>query len=396
MAEWKRVKLGEVADLALGKMLDAKKNRGEPYRYLNNVAVRWGSFDLAELPEMRFEQDEIERYLIRENDIVICEGGEPGRCAIWNNGEPIFYQKALHRARVKEFACPRYVYYSFTNLVISGATKQFETGSTIRHLPAQNLKEIEIPLPPLSTQRKIAAVLGALDDKIENNRKICANLEAQAQALFKSWFVDFEPFGGKMPSGWKMGRLGDVADTVLGGTPSRDDKTLWGGDIAWINSGKVNDFRIIDASEYITQKGLENSAAKLMPAKTVVLAITGATLGQVSILEIESAANQSVIGILENDRIPYEFIYPLVVNKIQDLMNCQTGGAQQHINKNDVNNLQFILPDITSMREYSRLARTYYDCIASACFESRALAAMRDALLPKLMSGEIDVEKVEV
>ena len=86
------------------------------------------------------------------------------------------------------------------------------------------ISEYEIDFPSLPTQRKIAAVLSSLDDKIENNRKICANLEAQAQAIFKSWFVDFEPFGGKMPQGWKMGKLGDVADITMGQSP--DGKSL--------------------------------------------------------------------------------------------------------------------------------------------------------------------------
>ena len=239
-------------------------------------------------------------------------------------------------------------------------------------------------------------MLGAIDDKIEANRKICANLEAQAQALFKSWFVDFEPFGGKMPKDWKKVKLGDCCQTVLGGTPSRAESSFWGGNIAWVNSGKVNDFRIIEASEYITKEGLETSAAKIMPAKTVVLAITGATLGQVSLLEIDAAANQSVIGILENADLPYEFIYPLVVTKISELVNCQTGGAQQHINKNDVNELQFNLPDSKSMQDYRQAVSASYTLIAKVCFENKALASMRDALLPRLMSGEIDVEKVEV
>ncbi len=268
--------------------------------------------------------------------------------------------------------------------------------SVVSLLNKSTFADIESSFPPLPTQRKIAAVLGAIDDKIETNRKICANLEAQAQALFKSWFVDFEPFGGKMPKGWKVVSLGECCNTVLGGTPSRNESTYWGGDIAWINSGKVNDFRIIEASEFITRKGLDYSAAKLMPAKTVVIAITGATLGQVSLLEIEASANQSVIGIIENEEMPYEFIYPLILSRISDLVNCQTGGAQQHINKNDVNGLRFVRPDKKALAEYKNHVSAAYELIAKKCFENRHLEDMRDALLPKLMSGEIDVSKVEV
>ena len=147
------------------------------------------------------------------------------------------------------------------------------------------------------------------------------NLEQQAQALFKSWFVDFEPFKngefeetelGMIPKGWRVESLGNVCKCLLGGTPSRNKEDYWNGDIAWINSGEVNEFRITKPSEYITEEGLKNSATKLLPRKTTVLAITGATLGQVSLLEIDTCANQSVIGVLENEILPYEYIYPLI------------------------------------------------------------------------------------
>ena len=255
-----------------------------------------------------------------------------------------------------------------------------------------SIRGLEIDsIPPLPVQRRIAAVLGALDDKIELNRKMNANLEAQAQALFKSWFVDFEPFGGKMPKEWKMGTLGEVCECVLGGTPNRGRSEYWNGKIPWINSGKVNEFRITEPSEFITELGVSKSATKLMQKKTVVLAITGATLGQVSILEIDSCANQSVIGILQNEDLPYEYIYPFVCSKIAELISHQTGGAQQHINKNDVESMILQLPDAAAIASYLASVGPLYAIIANKCFESRKLAETRDALLPKLMSGELEV-----
>jgi type I restriction enzyme S subunit len=197
------------------------------------------------------------------------------------------------------------------------------------NLNSSILSDLPILLPSLSSQRQITSILKSLDDKIEVNRKINGNLEQQAQALFKSWFVDFEPFKkqpfvnselGMIPQGWRVNKLGDVCKCILGGTPSRDKEEYWNGDIAWINSGEVNKFRITTPSEYITEEGLKNSATKLLPRKTTVLAITGATLGQVSLLEIESCANQSVIGVLENSDYPYVFIYPLIKERIGELM----------------------------------------------------------------------------
>ena len=110
MADWKRVKLGEIAECKLGKMLDQKKNKGTPRKYLANIDVRWGSFDLTGVKEMRFLDSEIDRYGLRFGDIVMCEGGEPGRCAIWKNQFPgMMYQKALHRIRPNENVDYRYL-----------------------------------------------------------------------------------------------------------------------------------------------------------------------------------------------------------------------------------------------------------------------------------------------
>ena len=260
-----------------------------------------------------------------------------------------------------------------------------------------------VTLPSLQEQQKIASILSSLDDKIEVNRRINDNLEQQAQALFKSWFVDFEPFKngefveselGMIPKGWRVGKLGELCSCLLGGTPSRNKDDYWNGEIAWINSGEVNKFRIIEPSEYITEEGMKHSATKLLPKKTTVLAITGATLGQVSLLEIDSCANQSVIGVLENDEMPYEFIYPLIKVKIGELCSHMTGGAQQHINKNNVEQLSIVVPSSDVMRNYKEKTKSLYSCIANNCFESSRLASLRDTLLPKLMSGELKVNEL--
>ena len=190
--------------------------------------------------------------------------------------------------------------------------------------------------------------------------------------------------------------LGKICKCELGGTPSRNKPEYWGGTIPWINSGEVNNFRIIKPSEYITKEGLDRSATKLLPKKTTVIAITGATLGQVSLLEISSCANQSVVGVLPNDEMPYEYIYPFVKSSIKNLISHQTGGAQQHINKQNVEQLIVKLPQKKLMIEYRNKVKSIYQLISNNCFENNKLKQLRDTLLPKLMSGEIDVSNVNI
>ena len=265
----------------------------------------------------------------------------------------------------------------------------FANGGAQQNLNSQIIKDFPLTLPSLDEQKRIAAILSSLDAKIENNSRVNANLEAQAQALYKSWFIDFEPFGGTMPDDWKEGKLGEYCKCYLGGTPSRAKKEYWHGNIPWINSGEVNKYRILEGSEYITELGLNKSATKLLPKKTTVLAITGATLGQVSLLEIDACANQSVIGVVENDVLPYEYIYPMIQNDIKWLILHQTGGAQQHINKDNVESLEIQVPSKEVMTKYKHLTAPIYETIANNCFESQRLTQLRDSLLPKLMKGEI-------
>lgn len=164
---WPVVPLSQIAELSLGKMLDKDKNRGELRPYLANINVRWGSFDLQELRKMRFEERETERYCLRSGDIVMCEGGEPGRCALWLEGEPgMMIQKALHRIRPMDGIDGHYLYFALAQKASSGAFAEYLTGGGIKHLPGEKLAKVEVPIPHLDEQRRIAEVLGSVERAI--------------------------------------------------------------------------------------------------------------------------------------------------------------------------------------------------------------------------------------
>lgn len=193
-SEWKVGRLGDYVDSSLGKMLDKNKNKGEPHPYLGNKSVRWGSFDLENLARMPFENKEQERYGLKFGDLIVCEGGEPGRCAIWKDQIPnMKIQKALHRIRPKSEIDNFYLYYWFLWAGKNDRLEQYFTGTTIQHLTGKALASIELRIPPLPLQKDIVSVLSCLDNKIELNRQTNQTLEKMAQALFKSWFVDFDP-----------------------------------------------------------------------------------------------------------------------------------------------------------------------------------------------------------
>jgi type I restriction enzyme, S subunit len=184
---WKFETLGNVSEMCLGKMLDKQKNKGSFRPYLRNISVRWGNFNLDDLEEMKFEETELERYSLKKGDLVICEGGEPGRCAIWNLAEgTMMIQKALHRVRVNESLNVKYVYYFMFFSGMNGTLEKYFTGTTIKHLTGKELKKIVFAMPPLAEQQQIV-------QEIESRLSVCDKIEEtitnslkQAEALRQS------------------------------------------------------------------------------------------------------------------------------------------------------------------------------------------------------------------
>ena len=177
---------GEIIDARLGKMLDKEKNTGNFHKYLRNINVRWFSFDLSDLLEMRIEADEIEKYSVSHNDLIICEGGEPGRCAVWDKQDSIFYQKALHRVRFLDNSNPRFYMYYLWFSAQSGQLCRYFTGTGIKHLTGQSLSRVIVPTADRTIQDSIVA-------EIESRLSVCDSIEntvdtalQQAEALRQS------------------------------------------------------------------------------------------------------------------------------------------------------------------------------------------------------------------
>src|SRR5260370_26647436 len=164
---WVQASIASIADTQLGKMLDAAKNKGKPVRYLRNVNVRWGEFDLSDLQEIRVAPDELDRFAVRDGDIFVCEGGEPGRTAVWRNGnQDLIFQKALHRLRVLDDMQADYLARYLRFAVSQRDFSSLLTGTTIRHLPQIALQRMGVAIPPAAEQRRIVAKLNALTARL--------------------------------------------------------------------------------------------------------------------------------------------------------------------------------------------------------------------------------------
>ena len=380
--KWEKVKLGDVIDTCLGKMLDRNKNHGEYEPYLANLNVRWGSFSLDNLEMMKFEESENERYGLKYGDLVICEGGEPGRCAVWKNERPnMKIQKALHRVRPHQCLNNFYLYYWFLLAGKTGELEQYFTGATIKHMPAQKLKEVEISLPPLPVQQRIASILSAYDDLIENNQKQIKLLEEAAQRLYKEWFVDLRFPGHEsvkvvdgVPEGWKKEKLVELAEFKRGKTITKS--SVKEGNVPVIAGG-------LEAAYF------HNVANTVAPVITV--SASGANAGYTAL------HNQNVwasdCSFIDSRNCEYIFfVYDfLKVNK-KMLLNLQKGSAQPHVYAKNINELILLIPQERILQEYSDKVEKIYDIIFNKTQQIASLREARDRLLPKLMNGEIEVE----
>ncbi len=269
-------------------------------------------------------------------------------------------------------------------------------------LSVQTLSKLSIDIPDLSTQQQIAAILGALDDKIELNRRINANLEEQAQALFKSWFVDFEPFRdspfvdselGKIPQGWKEGDYTDIVEIRGGGTPKTDMQEYWNGNIPFFSPKDVGaGCFILDTEKHITAKGLENCNSSLFQPNTVFITARG-TVGKVVMSGTEMAMNQTNYALLGKQNIPQYYVYHITLQLVGRLLKKANGAVFNAITTRDFACEQIVIPPYSTIKHFSDIVKPIYENILLNEIQSNRLSALRDTLLPKLMSGEISVEK---
>ena len=283
--------------------------------------------------------------------------------------------------------------------------KNIATGTTFLEVSGSALKNFEVNIPTLGEQEKIANVLGSLDNKIELNEKINQNLEAQAQAIFKSWFVDFEPFGGKMPTDWQQGYLLDVLSTIESGSRPKGGSELSG--VPSIGAENIDGIGHYDYSKekYINRDFFQSLRHGKVNSGDVLLYKDGAYVGKVSMAlngfphEI-CAVNEHVFILRTNECLPSQsYLYLFLAqhsirNKIATLGSAKA--AQPGVNQRDIKGIALTIPNKRTIQAFENIVSSLFSKIVQNSIQSRRLSQLRDTLLPKLMSGEIDVSDVAV
>ena len=300
-----------------------------------------------------------------------------------------------------------YIFYLLKNLKLGDK----KSGSSVPTMNRNHLHPIKIiAYKNLPTQKSIAKVLSDLDAKIELNNKINRELEAMAKTLYDYWFVQFDfpdsagkPYkssGGKMvynaelkreiPEGWEAKKLSQIAKTGSGGTPLSTKREYYeNGNIPWINSGEVNEPWIVSTSNFITQKGLDNSSAKLFRRGTILMAMYGATAGKVSLIDIEACTNQAICGISPNKEFYKSFIKFGLEDLYKYLINLSSGSARDNLSQDKIKELRFIIPNDSLLMQFDKLVQPIMKKILTNLKQNQHLTTLRDWLLPMLMNGQV-------
>lgn len=401
MKEWgKKMCLAEVADFCLGKMLDQRKNRGEPLPYLANLNVRWGEFNLNDLREMRFESHEKARYGLKHGDIVMCEGGEPGRCAIWKDNQPdMMFQKALHRIRPHDGVDNFFLFYSFLHMGRTGQFAPLFTGATIKHLPREKLAKIEIAIPPPQVQKQIAKVLSAYDDLIENNRRRIQLLEQAAQLLYQEWFVRLRFPGHEhakikdgIPEGWADTCLPEIID-VNPQTTCEKGKEIWYVPMSALSESGMT----VDLSQLERRTG--HTSVKFKKDDVLLARITpclenGKTGLSYFLAEDEVACGSTEFIVLRGKKVSPAYTYCLARSySLRGVAIKSMIGAsgRQRVQASCFCDYKAPRPPQHILDMFDEIAGKQFNQIKILMAQQDLLVRARDLLLPRLMSGKVAV-----
>jgi type I restriction enzyme S subunit len=365
----------------------------------------------------------------KPGDIVFTQRGTLGQVALVPNKGADRYlisQSQMKLTVDAEKADAMFLYYVFTSAEQQDYIRQNAIQTGVPHTNLGILRNTPLTLPPLAEQKAIAAVLGALDDKIELNRQMNATLEAMARALFQSWFVDFDPVRAKMegrepsgmdaetaalfpdgfeeselgliPRGWQTGSILRQADLLSGGTPKTDVPAFWNGDVPWASAKDVSqcgEAFLVSTERTITKRGLEESSTKMIPANATVVVARGATTGRLTMFGHAMAMNQTCYGLRSQVGAPFA-LYCNARHFIERLVQGGHGSIFDTITTSTFEATEVLLAPTEVLRAFDSQVTALFQQVHANLHESRTLATLRDTLLPKLLSGELRVNDISL
>lgn len=382
MNEWKEYKLGEIAEI-ISERVNISYATVENYISTENMINNFGGVTKAEkLPIAssinRFQEKDVLFSNIRTYFKKVWKSTFNGTVS---PDVLVFREK-------KGIVKSSYLFYLLCNPDFTEYSVLTSRGAKMPRGDKDALLNYTLNLPPLPEQKAIACILSSLDDKIDLLHRQNTTLENMAETLFRQWFVE------EAKEDWEEVSLFDAIELVGGGTPKTSLNEYWNGNIKWLSGGDISSNHknfVVSSEKTITELGLRNSSAKLLPKFSTVISARG-TVGKYCLLSEPMAYSQSNYGILPKFKDCFFFTYLLVSNSVDELQSAAYGSVFDTITTNTFKGLTISLPEEEYIIQFNKSIEPYFSKILTNQIQIRTLTSMRDTLLPKLMSGEVRVK----
>ena len=401
--EWKYEKLG--------KLCSFDKEGVNPKEDIKYYHYSFPAFDNNKEPEVEVGKDiKSSKFLFNKGDILFNKLNVKFK-RVWDIDFDIDENSICSTEFIPIQAKNidrNFLYYCLISPNFTNEMKYLSTGTSNSHqrINPKDIKDYDLFLPTdEEIQKKIGYILKLLDKKISMNVEINKNLEELAKAIYRHHFIDFKPYAlgglmkhssqGMIPKDWSVQSIEEFVDDMKnGGTPKRGESDYWdNGTVPWLKTGEINNNIIIKSEEHITELGLKNSSAKLLPINSIIMALYGkGTAARIGLLKFEATTNQACCAMICNDFNKTLFLYLFLLFNQKEIENLASGSVQQNLSKDLIANLELVVPPIEIIDNLP--FKEIFDTIANNYFEIEYLINLRDTLLPKLMSGEIDVSKI--
>lgn len=387
------MRLMEICELIVDCPHSTAPDEGKGYPLIRTPNIGKGRLLLDNVHKVSEEVyiERNKRATPRENDLILAREAPVGNIAIIKKGQNVCLgQRTVLIRPNKEKVNPNYLVYYLLSPRMQTRLLRASNGATVNHLNMVDIKKLEIELPDIKIQNKVGKLLPLVDDKVEKNRKINKNLFEMVNAYYTSLFKDVE---------CEMTTIGNYTERIYsGGTPTTSNVAYWGGGFGWFSSGETRNRFVISTDKTITQSGIDNSSTKLAAKYDIVMASAGQgfTRGQTSMLLIDAYVNQSVI-VIHADRNIIPYLFWNLANRYEELRAISDSSSiRGSLTTKMIAAFEIPLANGKTIQNFSEFAWAVIPQIENNLLENERLAALRDSLLPKLMSGELDISNLDL
>jgi type I restriction enzyme S subunit len=402
MSEWKPYKLDEIATkLGDGLHGTPKYDDAGEYYFINGSNLVNGKIVINSNTK-RVTQEEYNKYRkdLSDRTILLGINGTIGNVALFNNEKCILGKSACYINVDNKFD-KQFIKYVLLSDDFQNYIKTNATGTTIKNVGLKLIREYEALIPAdINQQQEIASILSTLDDKIELNLQMNQTLEAMAQAIFKEWFVNFNfpGFDGELvdglPKGWRIGKLNEIAKIEIGRTPPRIEEEWFSTDpkdIKWISIKDLglSGAYIFNTSEYLTKEAVEKFRIPVIPENTVVLSFK-LTIGRLAITTETMLSNEAIAQI-KSENYSSEYIYTYLKTYNWGTLGS-TSSIATAINSKIIKEMEVLIPDSKIEKQFQEVIKPIFEKLKTNSQEIETLTQIRDSLLPKLMTGKIEIQ----